>query len=152
LRRRGLTAVVCAAAIALGAAGCGGSDDGGESGGPASSSPGRKADEQALATLSEQLAEAGRARDAIAYCKHFHPAALRANLGSLKQCAKVFQPLLDEADVPDEYVMQNVEFDGDKALVTYQGEGGTGAYEKIDGKWYVVAPSIENAKPKAQQQ
>lgn len=148
--RRRLTAVVCAAALAIGAAGCGGSDDD-EAAKTSTSNPARAADEKALAKISEQLSVIAREKDATAYCKLFHPAERKATMGSIEQCREVFQPLLERSTVTGDLVIEGIEFDGDEALVTYEGDGGTGRYEKIDGDWYIVAPSIENATPKVSQ-
>lgn len=130
------------AALVLAAAGCGASSS-------SDSSP-QDADRQALTEISQKLGPIAEDKDAAAYCDLFEPNQLQAGLGSRDQCIRVFRPLLKQSTAKSPFVIADIEFDGDEALVTYEGDNGTAAFVKVNGEWYARAPSIDSAVSKGQ--
>ncbi|MDQ2700789.1 MAG: nuclear transport factor 2 family protein [Actinomycetota bacterium] len=150
-----IAALLCAGVIVFAVAGCGGDDGDSESTTEqASTQKGieEPEDRAAVGSFIEKFIKSTRSGDAKTFCGLFEPSASEETFGSPEECVEFFKPLLKQTEIRSQYKIENLQFDGDKAEVTFKNDSGTGVLVKVDGEWYIEIPEALTDQVKAAQQ
>lgn len=108
-------------------AGCGGSEESAS-----------QEDTEAITTLVGELNRVTADRDADGFCELMQPTQMEATFHSLGRCIKETQAILDQAGDQPTLEVENIEVDGDTALVAFTGAAGRELeLVRENGFWYI---------------
>lgn len=122
------TVAICALmATSLLVAGCGSSED--------STS---EEDSQEITELVDRLNDAAREKDASEYCLIMQPSAVEETFHGIDRCVKETEAILEAAGEQPALTIEQIEVDGDVALVQFEGSAGSEArFVREGGQWYL---------------
>lgn len=122
------TVAICVLmATSLLAAGCGSSED--------STS---EEDSQEITELVDRLNDAAREKDASEYCLIMQPSAVEETFHGIDRCVKETEAILEAAGEQPALTIEQIEVDGDVALVKFEGSAGSEArFVREEGQWYL---------------